>query len=262
MERNDCHVDWPGEVMEEDLCLVIQGPTTYCKQVSEYYRNYRQIWSTWNSEPEENLNYLDGLDDVILVTDDLPLLTQEEKQLKGHAPWCLERALYQFTSTYNGFKKAELEGESMAVKIRSDFLIDLSTSLRKGEPDAFNCLGWHKGSIGYLVDYFYYAPVEDIIYMLECCINMRHPSHSENVMTHVWIELMKKRKIRYCLDKDVYTYSLKHKYDTELFMGEVNKGIWVIDHNQNHDSKNYSHTFTNDLLPDLYPLTYGWGPGV
>ena len=61
----------------------------------------------------------------------------------------------------------------------------------------------------------------------------------------------------------MYTYSLKHKYTTELFMGEVAKGIWIVDHDQQHDSKNHLHTFdTKDNLPDKYPLVYGWGPGV
>ena len=79
----------------------------------------------------------------------------------------------------------------------------------------------------------------------------------------------KKRNLKYCLDESVYTYSLKHKYTTELFMGEVAKGIWIVDHDQQHDSKNpqvYNiellHTFTKDNLPDKYPLVYGWGPGV
>ena len=248
--------------MIEVDALVIQGPTTYCKEVSEYYKDYKQIWSTWNSEPQENLDYLQSLPNVSLVTDDLPVLSSKEKSGSGHGPWCLERALYQWTSTLNGFKLADQKGYNFCPKIRSDFLIDLDAALPKCDPDAFNSLGWHKGSVGYLVDYVYLANTKDIISMLECCIAMRILAHAENVMTYAWIEWSKKRNLKYCLDESVYTYSLKHKYTTELFMGEVAKGIWVIDHNQEHGSKLHLHTFTNDLLPDKYPLTYGWGPGV
>ena len=46
------------EDMERDMPIIIQGPTTYCREVSNYYKNYNQVWSTWNSEPEENLEFL------------------------------------------------------------------------------------------------------------------------------------------------------------------------------------------------------------
>ena len=132
----------------------------------------------------------------------------------------------------------------------------------KCDPDAFNSLGWYKGSVGYLVDYVYLAKTKDIISMLEGCIALRIPAHAENIMTYCWIAWAAKRNLKYCLDESVYTYSLKHKYTTELFMGEVAKGIWIVDHDQQHDSKNHLHTFTRDNLPDKYPLVYGWGPGV
>ena len=80
--------------MIEVDALVIQGPTTYCKEVSEYYKDYKQIWSTWNSEPQENLDYLRSLPNVSLVTDDLPVLSSKEKSGSGHGPWCLERELF------------------------------------------------------------------------------------------------------------------------------------------------------------------------
>lgn len=253
------------ENMEESVPLVIQGPTTFCRQVVEYYKNYQQIWSTWNSEPEENLEFLRNQDNVHLVLDDLP--TFSDYQLKGlteHAKWTLQRATYQFTSTLNGFRYAyeNFHDTLIAPKIRSDFLIDVATAVHKSDIDGFNCLGWHKGSVGYLVDYFYIAKIKDIIKLMEGCLRINHPAHSENVMTYFLLERMKQRNIKYCFDNTVYTYSLKHKYDTELFMGEIKKGVWLIDENQNHDSKNYTHTFEKDFLPDVYPLTYGWGPGV
>lgn len=252
------------EDMERDMPLIIQGPTTYCREVSNYYKNYNQVWSTWNSEPEENLEFLSKQKNVRLVLDDLPVIPESKlKNLTEHAVWTLQRSTYQFTSTLNGFKYADKNfGAYFAPKIRSDFLIDVATATHKSNPGGFNCLGWHNGSVGYLIDYYFMAPVHDVIRLMEGCISLSHPSHSENVMTYFLLEKMKQRNIAYCFDSTVYTYSLKHKYDTELFLGEITKGKWLIDENQKHTSKNYKHTFEKDNLPDVYPLTYGWGPGV
>lgn len=250
------------ENIEEVMPIIIQGPTTYCKEVHEYYKNYIQVWSTWNSEPEENLDYLSNQKNVHLVLDDLPTFSDQELSgLTKHASWTLQRATYQFTSTLNGFKYADHKfGLDFAPKIRSDFLIDLSSSMKKWDIDAFNCLGWHKGSVGYLVDYFFSAKIRDIITLMEGCLDLRHPSHSENVLTYYLLEKMKQRNIKYCIDRTVYSYSLKHKYTTDLFLEEVNKGKWLIDESQKHDSFNLNYTFTKDNLPDKYSLTYGWGP--
>ena len=252
----------PPEIIEETIPLVIQGPTTYCKEVFDYYKNYKQIWSTWNSEPEENLDFLRSQENVHLVLDDLPTFSQQQLSgLTEHAAWTLQRATYQFTSTLNGFNYLEENTEfGFAPKIRSDFLIDIPTAIRKSCLQSFNCLGWHKGSVGYFIDYFFAGNIKMIIELMSGCLNLSHPSHSKNVMTYYLLEKMKKRNISYCFDHTVYTYSLKHKYTTNLFLGEISKGKWLIDENQNHTSQNINYTFTKDNLPDKYPLTYGWGP--
>jgi len=250
--------------IETDMPLIIQGPTTYCREVVEYYKNYKQVWSTWNSEPEENLEFLNKQKNVHLVLDDLPVISDDQLcNLTDHAAWTLQRSIYQFKSTLNGFKYAYKNFDVyFAPKIRSDLLIDVAASIHKSEPKAFNCLGWHSGSVGYLIDYYFMSPINDIITLMEGCLSLFHPSHSENVMTYFLLEKMKQRNIKYCFDHNVYIYSLKHKYTTELFLGEISKGKWLIDENKKHQSQNFNHTFSKDNLPDIYPLTYGWGPGV
>ncbi len=250
--------------MENDMPLVIQGPTTYCREMVDYYKNYKQVWSTWKSEPEENLDFLSKQKNVHLVLDDLPITPQDKlKNLTEHASWTLQRSTYQFTSTLNGFKYVDENFSTyIAPKIRSDLFIDVATAVHKSDMDAFNCLGWHNGSVGYLIDYYFMTNVKDTIRLMEGCLSLSHPSHSENVMTYFLLEKMKQRNIKYCFDNTVYTYSLKHKYTTELFLGEISKGKWLIDENKKHQSQNFNHTFSKDNLPDIYPLTYGWGPGV
>ena len=116
--------------MIEVDALVIQGPTTYCKEVSEYYKDYKQIWSTWNSEPQENLDYLQSLPNVSLVTDDLPVLSSKEKSGSGHGPWCLERALYQWTSTLN----ENMPSTSFLIQSSLNGIFDLLCSATKYSP--------------------------------------------------------------------------------------------------------------------------------
>jgi len=244
--------------------LVIQGPTTYCRELVEFYKGFICVWSTWSNEPIENLNYLRDQENVHLVVTDLPDFSSKDlSHLSNHAAWTLERATYQFTSTLRGFEYAHKQFDSVyAIKIRSDFLVDVGTVIEKSKPNSFNCLGWHTGSVGYLVDYCFAGQTGLITELMRISLDLNHPSHSENVLTYSLLEKLRIREVDYFLDRSLYTYSLKHKYDTELFLGEIEKGKWINDKSKLHVSDNVMHTFTKDNLPDNYPLTYGWGPGV
>ena len=95
-------------------------------------------------------------------------------------------------------------------------MIDLDAALPKCDPDAFNSIGWHKGSVGYLVDYVYLAKTKDIISMLEGCIALRVPAHAENVMTYCWIEWAERRNLKYCLDKKKLDIYYLDRYKKEI----------------------------------------------
>ena len=94
---------------------------------------------------------------------------------------------------------------------------------------------------------------------MEVCLNIMHPVHSENLITYVLLEELKHRNFNYTLTKDLYIYSLKHKYTTNLFLNEINKNKWINTLEINQTSKNVQYTFTKDNFPDKYNLTYGWG---
>jgi hypothetical protein len=271
MEMHDLYPDWFSLVSHSQkyindcgYTLVIQGPTTYCREMTEFYKGYTCIWSTWSNEPIENLNYLRDQENVYVVVNDLPKFSDKDlSDLSEHASWTLQRATYQFTSTLKGFEYALEKFDSFfAIKIRSDFFVDVPTLIEKCNPNGFNSLGWHTGSVGYFVDYCFAGQVGLITELMKISLNLKHPSHSENVLTYSLLEKLRHRDVDYFLDRSLYTYSLKHKYDTELFLGEIDKGKWINDKNKLHVSDNVMHTFTKDKLPDNYPLTYGWGPGV
>lgn len=241
--------------------IVIQGPTTYCKEMCDYYKDYFCVWSTWNSEPKDNLDYLSNLKNVILITDNLPTYSDEENVgLSEHESWTRQRAKYQFTSTLNGFNYLKQNQYDYGIKIRSDMLIDIESLLDITDKSCFNSFGWHRGSVGYFIDYYFSGNVELITSLMEVCLNNMHPVHSENLITYVLLEELKHRNFNYTLTKDLYIYSLKHKYTTNLFLNEINKNKWINTLEINQTSKNVQYTFTKDNFPDKYNLTCGWGP--
>jgi hypothetical protein len=247
----------------KNVPIVLQGPTTYCKEVAEHYKNYFCVWSTWNSEPQENLDFLSKLDNVKLITDNLPTYSDEENVgLTNHESWTRQRSRYQFTSTLNGFKFLKNNQFTYGIKIRSDLLLDIPTLLTITDKKSFNSLGWHTGSVGYLVDYYFSAEVDLIISLMEKCLDIMHPCHSENLMTYVLLEELKFRNINHTMSDELYIYSLKHNYTTQLLMNEVKNNKWLVKNDINQFSSNMSYQYTVDHFPDNYQLTYGWGPGV
>lgn len=246
-----------------DIPVVLQGPTTYYKEVSEYYKDNFCVWSTWKSEPKENLDYLSNLKNVVLVTDNLPTYNEEENVgLTEYESWTRQRSKYQFTSTLNGFNYLKENGYDYGIKVRSDMLIDIPTLLNMTKKECFNSFGWHRGSVGYFIDYYFSANVDLIISLMNRCLDIMHPTHSENLMTYVLLEELKYRNFNYTLSKNLYIYSLKHKYTTNLFFQEVYKNMWIHTLNVYQTSKNISYTFEKDNFPDKYNLTRGWGPPI
>lgn len=244
-----------------DTPIVLQGPTTYCKEVSEYYKNYFCVWSTWKTEPQENLDFLSNLDNVDLVLDDLPTYSDSENfGLTEHESWTRQRSRYQFTSTLNGLKFLDQRGFDYAIKIRSDLLLDIKTLLEMTDRNCFNSLGWHTGSVGYLVDYYFSGEIKLLVSLMEKCLDIMYPTHSENLMTYALLEELKFRNINHTMDDNLYIYSLKHKYTTDLLMGEVRNNKWINTTSVNQTSTNVSYQYTKDHFPDKYDLTRGWGP--
>lgn len=244
-----------------EIPIVLQGPTTYCKEVSEYYKNYFCVWSTWDSEPSENLEYLSKLKNVVLLTDSLPEYSKEENSgLTEHEAWTRQRAKYQFTSTLNGFNYLKENNFEYGIKIRSDMLIDIPLLLKLTDKNCFNSFGWHRGSVGYFIDYYFSSSTDLIVSLMEKCLDIMHPSHSENLLTYVLLEELKYRNFNYTLSKDLYIYSLKHKYTTEIFFNEISKNKWINRIDIRQTSENISYTYSKDNYPDKYKLTRGWGP--
>lgn len=241
--------------------IVIQGPTNYCKEVSEYYKDYFCVWSTWKSEPKENLDFLSSLENVHLILDDLPDYSDSENEgLTWEESWVRQRSRYEFTSTLNGFEYIKKIGFDYGIKIRSDMLLGIEKLLSMTDKKCFNCFAWHTGSVGYLFDYYFSGSVELIVSLMKKCLELAHPTHSENLMTYALLEELNYRNINYTLDENLYMSSLKHSYNTEFLIHEIKDYNILNKTTVNQISKNVFYKYSRDCFPDNYILTRGWGP--
>lgn len=244
-----------------NIPIVLQGPTTYCREISEFYKDQFCVWSTWNSEPEENLEYISKLKNSVLITDTLPTYSQNENiGLTQHESWTRQRARYQFTSTLNGFNYLKEHDFNYGIKIRSDMLIDIPVLSSLTNKDCFNSFGWHRGSVGYFIDYYFSGSTELIISLMKMCLENIYPTHSENLMTYMLLEKLNFRSFNYTLIKNLYIYSLKHGYTTDLFFKEISKNKWINKTDIKQTSENVNYSYCKDNYPDNYKLTRGWGP--
>ncbi|RDC54241.1 hypothetical protein DU508_22400 [Pedobacter chinensis] len=97
----------------EGTAFIIQGPTTYCKEVVENYSGSGLvIWVTWLSEPIENIN--------IITSSAIQLLQIERPETTGY--WNIN---LQCATTTAGlvFIKKNYPNVKFAMKIRSDMII-------------------------------------------------------------------------------------------------------------------------------------------
>jgi hypothetical protein len=229
--------------------LVIQGPTTYYKEVSDYYKNYQCIWSTWDSEPEENLEYLSKLDNVVLIVDTLPPKKYEHY-------W----GLYQFQSTLNGFKYLKDNGYNFGIKLRSDLMLNISQIIKLIDFNKFNCMGWHTHSVGYLSELYFAGDVNLICDVMQRCIELNPEAHAENVLTYVLLQEFNYRKINYTLNDELEFYCPKLNITAKNYMDDVRSGRWFNSTAIKQTSASVRYRYTKDNFPDNYELTFREGP--
>lgn len=107
--------------------IVIQGPTNYCKQIVPVYENIPNVvWSTWDDEPLENINYIKNY---------FPIILNKKPLLSG----CLNINM-QTISTLKGINYLKEKGVTELLKIRGDIIITnlkLLLEILKGKEISF-----------------------------------------------------------------------------------------------------------------------------
>ena len=107
--------------------IVIQGPTNYYKEIVECYKNIPNVvWSTWDDEPSENIEYIGKY---------IPVILNKKPLFPGYL-----NVNMQTVSTMGGISYLKEKGINEILKVRGDIIITNITkflSILKGKDMAF-----------------------------------------------------------------------------------------------------------------------------
>ena len=230
--------------------IVITGLTQHCEKVVEHYKDYECVWSTWKTEPQERLKFIKSHKNFTLTLCDPP-------KLKYGTHW----GMYAWVNTLRGFRLLKRRGHDFGIKVRSDLLIDVDGFMPHTKKDHFNCLGWDTGSVGYLCDYYFSAPVNVMCDIMKECVKIDSESHAENILTYVLLSVLNFRKINYTLNEDTKFSFLRFNCTEEKYLQYVKNGTWFNDTNKCQISRNsVDYDYSIDYFPDNYNLTEKNGP--
>lgn len=130
--------------MENNLVIIIQGPSNNVDEQRKCWDGFNIIWSTWiGEESKYNEN------DIVLFNN-----SNIERGVQNIA--------LQKESTLNGIAKAKELGYKRVLKWRSDLLPSNTKKLVDSfKKECVNFLTWHKDG-KYFVDYFMEGDINDI----------------------------------------------------------------------------------------------------
>jgi hypothetical protein len=228
--------------------IVIQGLTDYYKEIVDFYKDYECIWSTWNTEPEENLNYINSRDNFTVVTSDVPKLKYD-----------FHHGLYTWVTTLNGFTHLKNLNHDFGIRVRSDMLVDIPSHLKVTKYDHFNCWGWFRHNVGYLCDFYFSSPVDLMCSLMEKCIEVYKPTFGENNLTYALLKELNWRKINYTLSEETKFMWIKEDRrgkSQSFYMDHVREGRWnnTIDKYQDSENSQIVYNYSVDYFPDDYKL--------
>jgi hypothetical protein len=139
--------------------IVIQGPTTYCKQTAPLYKDIpNTVWSMWEDEPQENIEFIKKY---------IPVILNKKPSFPGYL-----NINMQTISTTVGIRYLQEKGITEILKTRGDIIItDLNKFLEilKGKDIAFlaMCKEGIRSDLYYELIYPHYShdyPIDLIMY--------------------------------------------------------------------------------------------------
>jgi len=140
--------------------VVIQGPTDYCRDILPDYKDIDNvIVSTWEGEPEENIDFIISLD--------IPIIQSPKPTIPGHL-----NVNMQAMSSYAGVDILKTLGVTEVLKIRNDIKVSNITKfleVLKGDKLSFLALAKEgvRTDLAYSLGYMHYShdyPVDLIVY--------------------------------------------------------------------------------------------------
>jgi hypothetical protein len=139
--------------------IVIQGPTNYYEQIISCYKDIPNVvWSTWEDEPKENIDF---------IKKHIPVITNKKPQTPGYL-----NINFQLVSTFNGLNYLKSKGVTEILKVRGDTTItnlEIFLNKLKGKEMAFLAISKEgiRKDIYYELIYSHYShdyPVDLVIY--------------------------------------------------------------------------------------------------
>jgi hypothetical protein len=221
--------------------IVIQGPTNYCEQVISCYKNIPDVvWSTWEDEPQKNINFIKKY---------IPVVTDKKPLIPGYL-----NINFQLVSTFNGISYLKNKGITEILKVRSDITItnlEVFLNKLKGKEMAFLAIakeGVRKDiyyelvyphySHDYPVDLVVYGNIENMLNTFGTTIEENIPIPPEAILSY---NFLVSKKIDFIL-----TYNHFIKNNVYFYMNDCIKNnieITWLKHNSDivisHNSSNY-----------------------
>jgi len=139
--------------------IVIQGPTNHYKEVLKSYKNVPNVvWSTWDDEPLENIEYIKKY---------IPVILNKKPSFSGHL-----NINMQTISTMGGINYLKEKGINEILKVRGDVIITgiiKFLSILKGKDMAFLAIAKEgvRDDLYYELVYKHYShdyPVDLVVY--------------------------------------------------------------------------------------------------
>lgn len=139
--------------------IVIQGPTNYCKEVAPIYKGIPNVvWSTWEDEPIENIEFIKQYASVVL---------NKKPSFAGHL-----NVNMQTVSTLKGVNFLKEKGITEILKTRGDIVItnlEIFLEVLKGKEMSFLAIAKEgaRNDIYYELVYPHYShdyPVDLVLY--------------------------------------------------------------------------------------------------
>jgi hypothetical protein len=140
--------------------IVIQGPTNFYKELSDYYCQFDNVvWSTWDNEPKENIDYIKSKG-IEVIFNGLP-------SFNGYM-----NVNFQVLSTYKGIEFLKNKNIKEVLKVRSDTIVtnlDKLLPKLKGKELSFMALAKEgvRKDCYYELEYLHYShdyPADNVIY--------------------------------------------------------------------------------------------------
>lgn len=140
--------------------IILQGPTDYYREIGDFYSQFTNVvWSTWDDEPKEHLDYISSKG-IILILNKKP-------EYEGYL-----NINYQCKTTHSGIDYFKKQGFTEVIKIRSDVMfqgLELVLPSLLGKEIAFLNLNnpVYKPNLAYYLDYYHIGldfPSDHIVY--------------------------------------------------------------------------------------------------